>query len=186
MSCSCEGEAIQRGLETLAPSFEKRTTNEATAADRLVAAMSYGAVLTAMLCAGLWAPRAALGADKDEQALDLKSGQEATFAVTIADGKVTIGPARMSKLGSAEAKDGEISVGLGPRDNKTLREDVTVVEKTPVPIDFLATGLIGGTKIDEAVVCGRLGAPSSAHIGAVSWRVRLHAFEARKDGATCE
>jgi hypothetical protein len=143
------------------------------------------ATLAALACS-LFAQGAAFGAEAGPQAFDLHSGQELTFAVTIADGKATLGAPRASKLSAGQPRDGEIKVGLGPRDNKTLREDVTVVEKTPVPIDFLATGLIGDVKIDEAVLCGRLDAPSSAHLGAVSWRVRLHAFEARKDGATCE
>ena len=139
------------------------------------------ATLCAFLCS-VFAPWAALGA---EQAFDLKSGQELTFAVKVADGKVTLGPPRASKLGAAQPKDGEMTVGLSTRD-ETLHEQVIVTEKTPVPIDFLATGLVGATKIDEAVLCGRLDAPTSAHIGAISWRVSLHAFEARKAGATCE
>jgi hypothetical protein len=133
----------------------------------------------------LLAHGAALGAVAGAQAFDLKSGQELTFPVTIADGKVTLGAPRASTLGLAQPKDGEITIGLTTRD-KDLYERVIVTEKTPVAIDFLATGLVGGTKIDEAVLCGRLDAPASARIGAVSWRVSLHAFEARKDGATCE
>ena len=142
------------------------------------------ATLCAFLC-GAFAPWAAFGAEGGEQAFDLKSGQELTFAVKIADSKVTLGPPRVSKLGAAQPKEGEMTVGLSARD-ATLHEQVIVTEKTPVPIDFLATGLVGATKIDEAVLCGRLDAPTSAHIGAISWRVSLHAFEARKDGATCE
>jgi hypothetical protein len=142
------------------------------------------ATFGAFLCS-LFAPWAALGAEGGAQAFDLKSGQELTFAVKVADGKVTLGAPRASKLGAAQPKDGEITVGLSPRD-ETLHEQVIVTEKTPVPIDFLATGLVGATKIDEAVLCGRLDAPTSAHIGAISWRVSLHAFEARKAGATCE
>jgi hypothetical protein len=124
--------------------------------------------------------------DKAPEAFDLRAGQEATFAVTVADGKVAVGAARISKQGTAQPKEGEVTVGLGPRDAKTLREDVIAVEKTPVPIDFIATGLIGATKIDEAVVCGRLDAPASARIGAVSWRVKLHDFAVGKGGPTCE
>jgi hypothetical protein len=134
----------------------------------------------------VFAPIVALAGDGAPQAVDLRAGQETTFAITIADGKVVIGPARLSKQGSAQPKDGEVTVGLGPRDAKTLREDVIAVEKTSAPIDFIATGLIGATKIDEAVVCGRLDAPASAHIGAVSWRVRLHDFTIGKGGSTCE
>jgi hypothetical protein len=137
----------------------------------------------AVLC-GLVAP-AALRAESGEQGFDLKAGQEVTFAVTVADGKVTVGTPRPSKLGAAQPKDGEITIGLTTKD-KTLYEQVLVTEKTAVPIDFLATGLVGGTKIDEAVLCGNIGAPVSKRIGAMSWKVRVHAFEARKAGATCE
>jgi hypothetical protein len=146
---------------------------------------SSAAALGALAC-GVFAPWATFGAEDSEQAFDLKSGQELTFVVTIANGKVTLGAPRASKLGAAGPRDGEMTVGLGPRDKKTLLEEVIVTEKTPVPIDFVATSLIGSIKIDETVLCGRLDAPTSAHIGAVSWRVRLHEFEARKDGATCE
>jgi len=142
------------------------------------------AAFGAFLCSG-FAPGAAFGAEGGAQAFDLKSGQEQTFAVKVVDGKVTLGAPRVGKLGGAQPKDGEMTVGLSARDD-TLHEQVIVTEKTPVPIDFLATGLVGATKIDEAVLCGRLDAPTSAHIGAISWRVSLHAFEARKDGATCE
>ncbi len=151
---------------------------------RLFRIGSSAATLGALLCS-VFAPCAALCAESGEQAFDLHSGQEMTFAVKVVDGKVTLGPPRASKLGVAQPKDGEITIGLSPRD-ATLHEQVIVTEKTRVPIDFLATGLVGATKIDEAVLCGRLDAPTSAHIGAVSWRVSLHAFEARKDGATCE
>jgi hypothetical protein len=139
-----------------------------------------GAILWSVL-----APWTAFGAQGEAQAFNLHPGQELTFAVKVADGKVALGPPRASKLGAAQPRDGEMTVGLSPRDD-TLHEQVIVTEKTPVPIDFLATALVGATKIDEAVLCGRLDAPTSAHIGAISWRVSLHAFEARKDGATCE
>jgi hypothetical protein len=139
--------------------------------------LSSAATLGALLC-GVCAAFSA------EQGFDLRAGQELTFAVTVADGKVTVGAPRASRLGTAQPRDGEMTIGLTTRD-KTLYEQVLVTEKTAVPIDFLATGFVGGTKIDEAVMCGRLGAPTSAHIGAVSWRVRLHDFEVGKGGATC-
>jgi len=142
------------------------------------------ATLGAILCSVV-APGAAFAAGGEAQAFNLHPGQELTFAVKIADGKVTLGLPRASRLGAAQPRDGEMTVGLSPRDD-TLHEQVIVAEKTSVPIDFLATALVGATKIDEAVLCGRLDAPTSAHIGAISWRVSLHAFEARKDGATCE
>jgi hypothetical protein len=147
---------------------------------RLCSSATLGALL-----GGVFASCAALGAGGDAQGFDLRAGQELTFAVTVADGKVTVAAPRASKLGAAQPRDGEVTVGLTARD-KTLYEQVLVTEKTAVPIDFLATGLVGGTKIDEAVLCGRLDAPSSAHIGAVSWRVRLHDFEVGKGGATCQ
>lgn len=142
------------------------------------------AAIGAFACGAL-APHASLAAQSGEQAFDLHAGQELTFAVTIADGKVTLGTPRLSKLGAAQTKDGEMTIGLTTRD-KDLRDQVIVTEKIAVPVDLLATGLIGAIKIDEAVLCGRLDAPASAHVGAVAWRVRLHDFEVRKDGATCE
>jgi hypothetical protein len=141
-------------------------------------------IAAALLCSIL-APCAAFSAGSDAQGFDLKAGEEVTFAVTVADGKVTVGAPRASKLGAAQPKDGEITVGLTARD-KTLYEQVTVTEKTALPINFLATGLVGGTKIDEAVLCGRIDAPVSARIGAMSWKVRVHDFEPAKDGVKCE
>jgi hypothetical protein len=147
--------------------------------------IGWSAAMLGAFVDGVFAPWAAFGAEVAPQAFDLHSGQELTFAVTVAEGKVTLGKPRLSKFGVAKPKDGEMTIGLTPRD-KTLYEQVTVTEKTPVTIDFVATGLIGNIKIDERVLCGRLDAPTSRPIGAVSWRVRLHEFEARKDGATCE
>jgi hypothetical protein len=142
------------------------------------------AALGAILC-GVFVSCAAFGAGGGEQAFNLHPGQEVTFAVKIADGAVTLGPPRASRLGAAQPGKGEMTVGLSKRD-ETLHEEVIVTENTPIPIDFLATAMVGATKIDEAVLCGRLDAPASAHIGAISWRVSLHAFEARKEGAKCE
>jgi hypothetical protein len=56
------------------------------------------ATLGALGCIA-FAPWAAFGAESSAQAFDLKSGQELTFAVTIADGKVTLGPPRAPKSG---------------------------------------------------------------------------------------
>ena len=142
------------------------------------------AILGALLFSAL-APGAALSAKGDPSAFNLHPGQELTFAVKVADGNVTQGPPRPSRLGAAQPREGEMTIGLSTRD-ATQHEQVTVTEKTPVPIDFLATAMVGDTKIDEAVLCGRVDAPTSAHIGAISWRVSLHAFEARKAGETRE
>jgi hypothetical protein len=145
---------------------------------------SSAAIFGAVLC-GVFAAVAAFAAESGAQAFDLHSGQELTFAVTIADGKATLGAPRASKFGAASPNDGEMTIGLTPKD-KTPYQQVIVTEKTPVPIDFVATGLVGNIKIDERVLCGRRDGSASTRIGAANWRVRLYDFEARKDGATCE
>ena len=108
--------------------------------------------------------------------LDLKAGQALAFTASVVDGKVVVGPARAGKFGELLPSDGEIVVGLSPKD-KTLYENVVVVEKTAAPVDFVATGYVGGTKIDEVWVQGKLNEPTSQRIGAVSWIVRLNGFE---------
>ena len=118
---------------------------------------------------------AASAAEPKPKLLVLKAGQELTLPVTIANGVVTAGAATLGKLGGAQAKDGEIVVGLTPRD-KELYSQVMVTEKTPAPIDFVATGHIGEIVIDERVICGHLGAPFQQRIGGVSWTVELHDF----------
>ena len=108
--------------------------------------------------------------------LDLKAGQALAFSAQVVEGKVVLGPPRAGKFGELAPVEGEIVVGLSPKD-KTLYENVVVVEKTAAPIDFLATGYVGGTKIDEVWVQGKIGEPTSQRIGAVSWTVRLNGFE---------
>ena len=108
--------------------------------------------------------------------LVLKAGQAVVFPAKVEDGKVVLGPARLGKFGELQPAEGEIVVGLSPKD-KTLYENVVVVEKTAQPIDFVATGLIGEIKIDERVLNGRLDAPVTQRIGATSWTVLLHEFE---------
>ena len=140
--------------------------------------------LVAMLI-GVWAPCPALAAETAPTAFDIHAGQELTFAVKVAAGKVTLAPPRTSKLGAAQPKEGEMTIGLSPRDKEDY-EHVTVVEKTSLPIDFVATALVGDVKIDERVLCGRLDALASSRIGANHWRVRLHDFEVGKGGASCD
>ncbi len=128
---------------------------------------------------------AALGrpasADPSASVLDLKRGQEATFGVTIADGKATLGPPLLTRPGTAEPKDGEISVGVVTH-GLSPYADLTVTEKTPVPVDFVATGVVGGIKIDEVVVCGRIDAPTLGRIASGSWRVSLSRFTVHPTG----
>jgi hypothetical protein len=106
----------------------------------------------------------------------LKGGQQLIFSATVADGKVTLGTPRLVKLGAETPKDGEISVGLTPKD-KDFYSQVMVTEKTSAPIDFVATGHIGEIVIDEREIHGKLSEPFEQHIGGVSWTVVLHDFE---------
>ena len=150
--------------------------------------------MTSLISVGLWTAtfaalfltavgaRAAPAAGGPAQSFSLKAGQEVTLPITIEGQRVILGVPRQSKLGTAQPKDGEITVGLTPGDKKTLYSQVLVTEKTSVPIDFVATGLIGEIKIDERVICGRLDQPTSIHIGSVSWRVQLNSFEVGKGG----
>jgi hypothetical protein len=147
----------------------------------IFSAQTFVRVLSACLAAALPHPAPAQEAGPS---LALKPDQETTFTVTVADGRVALGPARLSKPGGAHPKDGEVTVsvikhGLSPY------ADVTATEKTPDPVDFVATGLIGDIKIDEIVICGRLDAPATGRIASGSWRVSLNRFSVRPSGAEC-
>ena len=111
------------------------------------------------------------------QTVSVRRGMEATFRVTIVDGRITLGPARLSKLGTAQPATGEITVGFEPG-GKTPYGAVHVSEKTNVPIDFVAAGLLDPIKIDEIVLCGRLDAPVAQRIAAAALRLSLNQFAA--------
>jgi hypothetical protein len=111
--------------------------------------------------------------------LVLKAGQAVAFPASVVEGKVVLGPARLGVFGKLEPGPGEITVGLSPRD-KELYDHLVVVEKTSVPIDFVASGMIGEIKIDERVISGKLDAPVTQRIGGTSWTVWLHEFEVGK------
>jgi hypothetical protein len=115
---------------------------------------------------------------------DVKPGMEVTIPIAVVDGKPVAGVPRLATLGASPPKDGEITVGLD-RIKGEFYNQITVTEKTPQPINFLVTGLNGGTKIDETEVCGRLDAPVTAHIGSVPWRFWVNGFEIGKGGADC-
>ena len=134
----------------------------------------------------LFAFTPALAAGPAPVKLDLKAGQELTISVAIVDGKVTLGAARLGKLGAAKPAEGEIVVGLTPGDKQTFYSQLLVTERVPAPIDFVATGLIGEIKIDERVVCGRVDAPVAQRIGSTSWRVALSGFELGKGAGSCQ
>ncbi|MGO4872424.1 MAG: hypothetical protein ACLPGW_17770 [Roseiarcus sp.] len=141
-----------------------------------------GAAALALL---LVAPCAAKELPQKPTPFDLKPGQQLTIPVAVVDGQVVLGAPRLSKLGTAAPKDGEIVVGLTPAPLGSWLETVTATEKTAQPIDFLATGVNAYVKIDEAEICGRLDAPTSAPITAASWRVWLNGFEVGKGGRSC-
>jgi len=111
--------------------------------------------------------------------LDLKPGLALAFSASVVEGKVVLGPARAGKFGELQANDGEIVVGLSPKD-KTFYVNVVVTEKTAAPVDFLATGYVGGTKIDEIFVHGKPGEAVSQRIGSTCWTVTLNGFEPGK------
>jgi len=117
-------------------------------------------------------------AEPSGQSLELKPNQEVVFAVSVASGKIGLGPGRLEKPGAASLKDGEIAVGI-VKHGLSPYADLTATEKTSAPVDFVATGLIGDIKIDEIVVCGRLDAPATAHIASGVWRVSLNRFAVR-------
>jgi hypothetical protein len=129
-------------------------------------------------------PRHVAPPQQKTRPFDVKPGMELTIPIAIVDGKAVAGVPRLAKLGASPPNDGEITVGLD-RDPGTLYNHITVVEKTAAPINFLITGLNGGTKIDEAEICGRLDAPIASHIGSVPWRFWLNGFHVGKGDGSC-
>jgi hypothetical protein len=148
----------------------------------VAAGLSLAAAGLALAAAGA-SPALAAAMAKSPPPLDVKPGFELTIPISIVDGAIVTGAPRFDKLGAGGPKDGEITIGL-ERQTGTLYNQITVTEKTPQPVDFLVTGLNGGTKIDETEICGRLDAPVTAHIGSVPWRFKLNGFEVGK-GAPC-
>ena len=115
--------------------------------------------------------------------IDVKPGESVEFPVTAGGGAVTLGRPRRIAPG-AEPGDGEIAVAV-VRHGLSPYADLIVKEKTPAPIDFVATGLIGDIKIDEIKVCGRTDTPAAGRIASGSWRISLNSFAVRADGQDC-
>ena len=109
------------------------------------------------------------------QTISVRRRMEATFPVRVVDGRVILGPSRVSPLGTAQPAAGEITVGFEPG-GKTPYGNVRLSEKTPVPIDFVAAGLLDPIKIDEIVLCGRLDMPVAQRIAAAALRLSLNQF----------
>ncbi len=141
-------------------------------------ALTAGAVLFA---AG---PSGAKPTQGSASTVDLKPGQELTFSVAEADGRVTLGPAQASKPGTARPRDGEITVSMVKHGLSPYAE-ITASEKTSEPVDFVATGLIGDIKIDEVVLCGQMVGSATNRIASGSWRVSLSRFSIRQSGQDC-
>jgi hypothetical protein len=121
------------------------------------------------------APSPARADSSAPQTVSVRRAMEATFVVTVVDGHITLGPPRVSRLGTAQPATGEITVGFEPG-GKTPYGNVHVSEKTSVPIDFVAAGLLDPIKIDEIVLCGRLDMPVSQRIAAAALRLSLNQF----------
>jgi len=115
---------------------------------------------------------------------DVRPGTEVTIPIAIVDGKAVAGVPRSAALGASPPKDGEITVGLD-RIKGEFYNQITVTEKTAQPINFLVTGLNGGTKIDETEICGRIDGPITSRVGSVPWRFWVNGFEVGKGGAEC-
>ncbi len=146
---------------------------------RIFAALTLGALACAIA-----APHAAAQAPNLGPTVDLRPGQQITIPVTIVDGRAALGQARVSKPGTAQPKDGEITVGL-VKQGLSPYAALTASEKTSAPVDFVATGFIGNIKIDEVELCGHLDAPFSTRIGSASWRVSLNRFTVHEGGRPC-
>ena len=142
------------------------------------------ALAALVLFAGLSGIGAARAASVDP-AVDVRRGMEATFSVAIVDGRIMLGPPRISRLGTTRPQDGEVTIGVesgGMAPYAKLR----VSEKTSAPFDFVATGFIDRIKIDEVVVCGRLDMPLAERIAAGSLRVSLSRFAVGTGVDTCK
>jgi hypothetical protein len=137
--------------------------------------MARHALAALVLLAILPAPSPARADSGPPQTVSVRRGMEATFPVTIVDGRITLGPSRISRLGTAQPATGEITVGFEPG-GKTPYGAVHVSEKTAVPIDFVAAGLLDPIKIDEIILCGKLDAPVAQRIAAAALRVSLNQF----------
>jgi hypothetical protein len=148
-----------------------------------VSKLAVAAVAAAVCSLLLLALAGAAAAEELGRTIALKSGEEATFDAAVANGLVVLGP-RLSRPSAEQPKEGQIAVSFVKR-GLAPYGDLTAVEKTSAPVDFVATGLIGNIKIDEVVICGRLDGPVAIRIAAGSWRVSLNRFFVhRNDQAT--
>ena len=148
-------------------------------------ALALGVTLAVAAPRHVPAPRHVAPPRQKPHPFDVKPGTELTIPIAIVDGKAVAGDPRVAALGASPPKDGEITVGLD-RIKGEFYNQVTVTEKTAQPINFLVTGLNGGTKIDETEICGRLDGPIVSRVGSVPWRFWVNGFEVGKGGGSCE
>jgi len=148
-------------------------------------ALALGVTLAVAAPRHVPAPRHVAPPHQKPHPFDVKPGTELTIPIAIVDGKAVAGDPRVAALGASPPKDGEITVGLD-RIKGEFYNQVTVTEKTAQPINFLVTGLNGGTKIDETEICGRLDGPIVSRVGSVPWRFWVNGFEVGKGGGSCE
>ena len=148
-------------------------------------ALALGVTLAVAAPRHVSAPRHVAPPQKKPHPFDVKPGTELTIPIDIVDGKAVAGDPRVAALGASPPKDGEITVGLD-RIKGEFYNQVTVTEKTAQPINFLVTGLNGGTKIDETEICGRTDLPVVTRVGSVPWRFWVNGFEVGKGGGSCE
>ena len=93
--------------------------------------MRRAALLSTLIAAAIGSGGAQAAPSKNP--FSLKAGQQLIFSASVADGKVTVGTPRLVKLGAEEPKDGEISVGLTPKDKETFVQYLAA--KGPNPDD---------------------------------------------------
>ena len=148
-------------------------------------ALALGVTLAVAAPRHVPAPRHVAPPRQKPHPFDVKPGTELTIPIAIVDGKAVAGDPRVAALGASPPKDGEITVGLD-RIKGEFYNQVTVTEKTAQPINFLVTGLNGGTKIDETEICGRLDGPVVSRVGSVPWRFWVNGFEVGKGSGSCE
>jgi hypothetical protein len=148
-------------------------------------ALALGVTLAAAAPRHVPAPRHVAPPKQKPHPFDVKPGTELTIPIAIVDGKAVAGDPRVAALGASPPKDGEITVGID-RIKGEFYNQITVTEKTAQPINFLVTGLNGGTKIDETEICGRVDGPIVSRVGSVPWRFWVNGFEVGKGGADCQ
>ena len=130
---------------------------------------------------------AAFGAAAAPPALsvDVRPGEDVAFEAALEGSSIELGPARRGPIGSLTPAPGEILLRV-KSGSLTPYAHLELTEKTPVPIDMIATGFIDRIKIDEVALCGRLDSVVADRIAAGSLRVSLSRFAVGTGVDTCK